>query len=350
MDRVRILVLGGTSFLGRAATLAAVGRGHDVTCAARGVSGAPAAGASFVATDRDQEYGLAEVAARRWDAVVDVARQPRHVARAVRDLAPVTGHYVFVSTVNVYAGWPGGSDDESSTRVAPLRGDWTGPGAYAAAKVACEDLVTAAFAPPRVTLVRPALIGGPGDVSGRSGYWPWRFAHPTGPRVLVPDVPAQPCQILDVRDLADWLVAICERRLAGAFNAAGVQTTVQKTLGLSRRVAGGGAAPLSASSSWLLDHGVIPWLGPRSLPLWLGDDLQPAITSCGPAVAAGLRRRPLRVTLADALTYELGRVDPPPHGAGLTDAEERELIAALLGTGTPGRGVGTPWIPPLSLM
>ncbi len=326
-------MLGGTTFLGRATTLSAVRRGHDVTCAARGVSGSPAAGASFVAADRDEEYGLAEVAARRWDAVIDVARDPRHVRRAVRDLGPVTAQYVFVSTVNVYAGWPYGSDDEDSERVAPLVGDWSGPEDYAAGKVACEDAVWETMGRSRTTIVRPALIGGPGDRSGRSGYWPWRFANPTGAHVLVPDVPHQPCQILDVRDLAEWLVLVCERRITGAFNAAGVQTTLQKALGLSRRVAGATAAPLPASTAWLIERGVAAWMGPRSLPLWLGDEDLALVTSSDKAVTAGLRRRPLRFTLADALTYEQtasGRL--PPHGAGLTDLDEAHLIDELRGT------------------
>lgn len=325
---VRILVLGGTSYLSRTTTLAAVRRGHDVTCAARGVSGSPALGAAFVPTDRDDEYGLAAVAAHRWDAVVDVARDPRHAARAVRDLGPVTGRYVFVSTVNVYAEWPGGQGDEDAPRVAPLTGAYASPEDYPGAKVACEELVTTLPAH-RTTIVRPALIAGPGDRSSRGGYWPWRFAHPSGPYVLVPDAPQQLCQILDVRDLAEWLVLLCERKVAGVFNVAGVQTSLQKVLGLCRRVAGGGAAPLPARTSWLLEHGVQPWAGPRSLPLWLGDDEVSAVVPCDRAVAAGLRRRPLRQTLADTLTYEEGRPDPPPRGAGLTDVEERQLIDEL---------------------
>ncbi len=329
MGRVRILVLGGTTFLSRATTLAAVRRGHDVTCAARGVSGAPAAGATFVPVDRDEEYGLAAVASHRWDAVIDVARDPAHVARSVRDLGPVTGRYVFVSTVNVYAGWPGGPDAEDSERVAPLSGPWRGPADYPAAKVACEDLVLQAIAPQRTTIVRPALIGGPGDKSGRSGYWPWRFAHPTGPQVLVPDAPAQPCQILDVRDLADWLVLLVEQGISGAFNAAGAHVTLQKVLGLSRRVAAGAATPLPADAHWLLDRGVQPWLGPRSLPLWLGDADVRAVTSCDKALDAGLWRRPLRSTLADALTYENAAPRTPPHGAGLSDTDEADLICEL---------------------
>ncbi len=328
MGRVRILVLGGTTFLSRATSLAAVRRGHDVTCAARGVAGTPVAGATFIALDRGQEYGLSPVAAHRWDAVIDVARNPAHVMRAVRDLGPVSLRYVFVSTVNVYDGWPDGSDAEDSPRVAPLLGDWSGPADYASAKVACEDFVMS-LGSPRVTIVRPALLGGPGDTSGRSGYWPWRFAHPSGEHVLVPDAPAQPCQVLDVRDLAEWLVHVIELRISGIFNAAGVESTLHKVLARSSRVANGSATPLPAAPGWLLERGVAPWMGPRSLPLWLGDDASNAITSCGKAVAHGLRRRPLRVTLADALTYEQARPTPPPHGAGLSDAEEANLICEL---------------------
>ncbi len=332
MGTVRILILGGTTFLGRATAMAAVGRGHDVTCVARGTSGAPAAGATFVRVDRDDEYGLAEVAARRWHAVVDVASDPHHVARAVRDVGAVTRLYVLVSTVNVYEAFPGREVDESSARLAPLPVDDWGPPTrerYGAAKVACEDLVTAGLPASAAAIVRPGLIGGPGDETGRSGYWPWRFAHPTGPRVLVPDSFDQPVQLLDVRDLAEWLVVVCERRVTGAFNAAGARTTLGRALDLCRERTTTPPDPAPAAPAWLLDRGVAPWSGPRSLPLWLGGGDETALVGAEPATAAGLRLRPLAATLADALAYEERRREPPPHGAGLTDADEAALLADL---------------------
>ena len=218
--RMRMLVLGGTAWLGRTVAAEAVRRGHDVTCLARG-SAEPPAGATFISADRDLEDGLAPVAGEEWDAVVDVTRQPGHARRAVRDL--VAAHRVLVSTGNVYARFDRLEQDEDSPLRPPLDGDvMTSMEVYGEAKVACEKAVRAADGP--AAIVRSGLIGGPGDWSGRTGYWPWRFAHPVGERVVVPDDLDFPCAVIDVRDLAAWLVTASEQRLHGTFNATGPTT------------------------------------------------------------------------------------------------------------------------------
>src|SRR6478735_5039894 len=216
-EPMRMLVLGGTAWLGRTIALEALGRGHDVTCLARG-SDEPPPGATFVTADRDLDDGLDAVAQQTWDAVVDVTRHPGHARRAVRDLA--ARHRVLVSTGNVYAQFDAVEQPEDSPLRDPLDGDlMTDMEVYGEAKVSCENAVREGDG--TSTIVRSGLIGGPGDWSGRTGYWPWRFAHPVGDRVVVPDELDFPCAVVDVRDLAAWLVTVAERRLDGTFNATG---------------------------------------------------------------------------------------------------------------------------------
>ncbi len=172
---MEILVLGGTAMLGRGIAATAVERGHTVTCLARGSADVPA-GTSFVAADRDDGSGLKEVADRRWGAVIDVARQPGQVRRAVRDLS--TSHRAFVSSRNVYADFSQLEDEDAPVRE-PLDGDvMADMSSYGEVKVACDKAVRGTTG--SATIVRSGLIGGPGDWSGRNGYWPWRFAHPHG--------------------------------------------------------------------------------------------------------------------------------------------------------------------------
>ena len=261
-------------------------RGHDVTCLARG-SAEPPAGATFVSADRDLEDGLAPVAGEEWDAVVDVTRHPGHARRAVRDL--VAAHRVLVSTGNVYARFDRLEQDEDSPLRAPLDGDvMTSMEVYGEAKVACENAVRAADGP--AAIVRSGLIGGPGDWSGRTGYWPWRFAHPVGERVVVPDDLDFPCAMIDVRDLAAWLVTASEQRLDGTFNATGPTTPLHDVLATSARVAGSTATPLPVGRDRLAELGIGAWMGPASLPLWIDDEEWRGFATL--ATGAGPRRRP----------------------------------------------------------
>ncbi len=321
---MRLLVLGGTAWLGRSVAQAAVGRGHDVTCAARG-SAAPPDGVTFVVADRDDESGLAALAGTRWDAVVDVSRQPGQVRRAVRDLE--TAHWVFVSTGNVYAGFAAVEQGEDSPRRAPLDGDvMADMETYGEAKVACEDTVMASGT--TATVVRCGLIAGPGDASGRSGYWPWRFAHPVGDEVVVPDDLDFPCALVDVRDLAAWLVTTAERRLDGVVNATGPTTPLRDVLATAAQVCGSRARPRPVAAEDLRALGVQGWMGPASLPLWIDDPQWRGFATMDTtrARAAGLVTRPLEQTLRDVLAFEETRAEP--RRAGLTDDEERRVLAA----------------------
>jgi 2'-hydroxyisoflavone reductase len=322
-----VLVLGGTAFVGRAVAQAALGAGHRVTCLARG-SAPPPEGVEFVVGDRDAEDGLSALVGRRFDVVVDVSRQPGQVRRAVRDL--VTEHWVFVSTANVYARQDDPERDESTELLEPTTLEVAPPEEYGAAKVACEDLVRAA--PGTATVVRPGLIGGPGDQSGRTGYYVWRFAHPTAADVLVPEDPDFSCAIIDVRDLATWIVHSAERRLDGAFNVTGEPVRLADHLALARSVAGADRIRIrTVPTAVLADAGVGEWMGPRSLPLWVADPEWRHFATMGTAAArsAGLVTRPLVLTLLDTLAWEERR--STPRSAGLSDQYEVELRARLDG-------------------
>ncbi|HYN66118.1 MAG TPA: NAD-dependent epimerase/dehydratase family protein [Ornithinibacter sp.] len=323
---MRMLVLGGTAWLGRTVAQVALDRGHDVTCLARG-SADPPTGAMFVTADRDHDDGLAPVAGEQWDAVVDVTRHPGHARRAVRDLR--AAHRVLVSTGNVYASFDTLEQGEDSPLRAPLDGDLMADmEVYGEAKVACERAVRGAAG--TATIARSGLIGGPGDWSGRTGYWPWRFAHPVGEHVVVPDELDFPCAVIDVRDLADWLVTAGEQQLDGTFNATGPTTPLHEVLAASARVAGSTATPLPVARERLTELGVGAWMGPASLPLWIDDaDWRGFATmDTTRARAAGLLTRPLEETLRDTLAFEEART--VPRRAGLTDDDERRVQEAVL--------------------
>ncbi|MEO7267670.1 MAG: NAD-dependent epimerase/dehydratase family protein [Knoellia sp.] len=333
---MRLLVLGGTAMLGRAVAAQAVADGHDVTCLARGVAGDVPDGVRWVRGDRDLPDGLAGVtgAGERWDAVVDVSRQPGHVRAAVAELEPVADHFVFVSTGNVYADHSRLASDESVPLLSPLDGDvMADMSVYGEAKVACEAAVLARFGAGRVLIARAGLIGGPGDASGRSGWWPWRFAHPVGAggAVLTPDDPTLPMAIIDVRDLAAWLVRCAESRTAGVFDAVGAPDTLGGLLSAAREVAGHDGPVVAASAAWLAEHGVQEWMGDDSLPLWLSDvEWRGFGSHTGAAArAAGLTNRPVADTLRAAAAYEEGREATDPRRCGLRDETERELLGLL---------------------
>jgi len=330
----QLLVLGGTAWLGRHVAAAALTAGHQVTCLARGDSGAVAPGARFVRADRDEPHAFDAVLDRRWDAVVDVSRQPGQVRRAVTALAPRAGSFVFVSSMSVYAddATPGAAEDAAVLPALP--GDvMESMETYGEAKVACEQVVGDTFGPDRSVIARAGLIGGPGDVSDRSGYWPWRFAHPARDDgvVLVPVSDDLATQLIDVRDVARWLVHSVTSSVRGVFNVTGETVPLADHLGVARDVAGHVGPVVGAGQEWLLAHGVQPWMGERSLPLWLPLPEFAGFSTRDSAAArsAGLVTRPLADTLADTLTWERTRESSRPRRAGLTDEEERVLLDTI---------------------
>ncbi|RFA12828.1 hypothetical protein B7R22_14865 [Subtercola boreus] len=324
---MKILVLGGTAWLGHEVTKTLLAQRHDVTCVARG-SDVPE-GARLVNIDRDVDDALQPLTEHSWDAVVDVARQPGHVRRAARDFASVAERYIFVSTGNVYASQDQIGADEGAPLHQPLLADtFSAPEEYGAAKVACEMAVLAAFGPDRSVIARAGLIGGPGDHTQRTTYWPWRFAHPAREEsVLTPDAPDLPVSVVDVRDLAQWLVLCIDRGVSGTYNAMGPAVPFPEHLAAARHAARSSASAVRVPEQWLQDHSVAEWGGPRSMPLWLADRSWYGFNgrSNARAVAAGLSLRPLEETLRDGLEW---RESEPIEEwkAGLEDAVEESLL------------------------
>ena len=330
---MRFLILGGTAWLGGTVATAARHHGHRVTCLARGETGSVPDGIRFVPGDRTRPDAYDSVAAEDWDVVVDVSRQPGQVASAVAALRERAGSYTFVSSGNVYAetATPGGL--ESGELVGALAADeMEDMESYGEAKVACEQRVLEGFGAERSLILRSGLIGGPGDVSDRSGYWPARFAQPAADdgSVLVPDVPGLLTQLLDVRDLAEWIVDAAEDGIRGVYNVAGETVSLVEYLAVARFVAGHTARVVGVDPHWLQEHGVEPWSGPRSLPLWLPLPEYGGFSARDTSAArnAGLVTRPLADTLADTLRWERQRVLNGPRRAGLSDADEVALLAA----------------------
>jgi len=325
---MRILVLGGTVFLSKAVAAEAVRRGHSVDCAARGSSGSVPEGARLVAWDRSQPVP-AELHDTAYDAVVDVGRLPSWVRTAVT--AWPGAHWVFVSTVNVYPdeSTPGGTPAtlalrEPITEDVDLAVDME---AYGPMKVACEQLVQEGAASSMV--VRPGLISGPGDPTGRYTYWPSRLAElADGDEVLAPGRPDDSVQIIDVRDLAEWIVESCETRLTGVYDGVGPVTRLADLLAASASGVGVEPTWTWVDQEFLTEQGVEPWAGPDAIPLWLPRPEYDGMLAhdVAPSVAAGLRPRPVADTARDTLTWLRETPDAPVSGIGRE--REAELLAA----------------------
>ncbi len=330
---MRILILGGTAFLSAEIARRALISGHDVTCLARGTLAAPPAGAMWVRADRAQgKAAYAAVAGGAsgpagWDAVIDVARDPVHAREALEALAGAARHWTVISSCSVYADHSVAGAAENAPVLPPLT-----PGLeltmenYGEAKSAIEHWALG-LAGDKVHLCRAGLIGGPGDGSDRCGYWPARFARDDDP-VLVPDISADPTQIIDVRDLAAWVVAAAEMHVTGALNAVGEIVPFAAYLQACRELAGGNSRMVAAPGEWLAGRGVNYWAGPDSLPLWLppGHDGFAARSNTA-ATAAGLRLRPWTQTLRDTLEDERRRGLSRERKAGLSPDKERTILA-----------------------
>jgi 2'-hydroxyisoflavone reductase len=342
MTAMRILILGGTIFLGRHLAQAASSRGHQVTLFHRGEHGAGLVPELEVLRG-DREGDLAALRGRRWDAVLDTSAYfPDWVEASAGLLAAAAERYCFVSSVSVCADFSRPGLDESApvSRLTPeqlrqaaeIRAQGPVRAAalgelYGGLKVRCEEAAERAF-PGRALIVRPGLIVGPFDYSNRFTYWVRRVAE--GGEVLAPGDPARPVQFIDARDLAEWMVRLVEEGRTGTFQATGPDTvlTMGELLEECRRVGGSDARFTWVDDGFLQRSGVGGWI---EVPLWTEPD--PAMQGfmsldCGRALRAGLRFRPLADTIRDTLAWDRGLPAGAERRAGLKPERERELLAA----------------------
>jgi 2'-hydroxyisoflavone reductase len=334
---MRILVLGGTVFLGRAFVDAALAAGHEPTLFTRGRRN-PDLYPDVEKLRGDRDGDLGALRGREWDAVVDtsgyVPRVVREGAELLRAAAP---HYQFVSSISASADFstPGLNED---TPVAELEDPATEAVEenYGALKVACERVVQEVYGDGAL-IVRPGLIVGPHDPTDRFTYWPRRIA--AGGDVLVPNPPERGIQFVDVRDLAEWMLRLAEQRTGGVYNATGPAEplTMERFVEESRAVAGSDARFVWVDADFLVEQGVGPWM---ELPLWIpGDEYAGFMeTDVSRAVAAGLTFRPLAETIRATLDWDRARPDEEKGvfrssaaaetSVGLRPERERELLAA----------------------
>lgn len=326
-----VLVLGGTAWLGARVASTWLGRGAQVTCLARGTSGEAPRGADLVRSDRTVAGAYDAVSGQDWDEVVELSYAPALVKGALQALAPRARHWTLVSTVSVYASndEPGADEDAA---LLPVE-DTTD---YGQAKVAAEAASQAVLGS-RLSVARAGLICGPGDASDRFGYWVSRFALARdlgdGP-VLAPSTTDRWAQVIDVDDLASWLVAAGAAGHRGVVNAAGESLPLRQVLQLAAQVAGYDGEVVTAGDDWLLQNDVGYWAGPRSLPLW-APLVDSAVAQRGTTAlrrsltSLGLALSPLAATLERTLRDERDRGLGRARRSGLSRADEVDLLGRL---------------------
>jgi 2'-hydroxyisoflavone reductase len=332
---VRVLVLGGTRFVGRLIVESAVARGDVVTTFNRGRTGGDAAGAEPVGGDRENAEDLARLAeSGEWDAVVDTSGYvPAVVRNAARALSGRAATYAFFSTVSVYPDWPDEAVSEKS-RVYDCAPDATGTAEdeanwsaaqYGAYKAGCERAVAEAF-DGRVLILRPGVILGPHENVGRLTWWLSRAA--AGGQVLAPGDQHREIQPVDIRDLAAFTLACLRAGTAGTFNVAAPagHATFGGMLAACVAATGSGAQLEWVDDAFLVSYGVRQW---TEIPLWR---THPGTwkVNANRAVAAGLRCRPMTATVADTWKWLSAGQRPSAYGRqahhGLTPETERRLL------------------------
>jgi 2'-hydroxyisoflavone reductase len=331
---MRFLIIGGTRFLGRHLVDAALDHRHEVTLFNRGKSN-PDLFSQLETIVGDREKDIVKLNGRIWDAVIDVAGYvPRIVRLSAEVLKENVSRYVFISSISVY-------DDalfkkigiDESDPVAKMEDETieeiTG-GTYGPLKALCENAVRELYGE-RALIIRPGLIVGPHDPTDRFTYWPVRVAH--GGDVLAPEKPDAPAQIIDVRDLSDFVIQLIENNASGIYNATGPDypLTLSRILEVSKQVSGSDARFLWAPAAFLKQHNVAEW---SDMPVWIPDTEENQGFSrmdVSKAIDAGLKFRPLEETIRDTLEWAQSRSANHEWRAGLTAEREADVLAALKG-------------------
>lgn len=328
----RILILGGTGFIGPHIVNACRDRGHTLTLFNRGKRN-PTLFADLETRLGDRNGKLESLQDGEWDVVIDNSGYvPRHVELSATLLEPRVGRYIFVSSISAYADLktPGITEDYATAKLADPAVEEVNEETYGGLKALCEQAVEQTYGK-RATIIRPTYIVGPGDPTDRFTYWPARVAR--GGPMLAPGRPANPVQFIDVRDLADFMRRCVEQDISGRFNACNPPRSVSigALLDTAKKVSGSDAELVWADEAFLAANGV---LETGELPIWPpteGEYAGAALVECARAVAAGLRFTPLEKTVADTLAWH--RTRPPEQQrtlrAGLSPEREAELLAKL---------------------
>jgi len=330
---VRLLVLGGTWFLGRAVVDEGVRAGHEVTVFNRGRSGVLPAGVRVVHGDRTVRADLDRLAeAGSWDAVLDVPGViPAQVRDAARALRGAVDRYVFVSTVSAYRDWPAEPvPEQSQLRDADPDSDptdWTwGTGVYGPLKAGAEEALRREYPAELVTIVRPGVILGPGEYGGRLTWWLARAAR--GGQILAPGQPGDPVRPIDVRDVAAFLVHLVVTGQGGAFNVSGPagRDTYGGLVDGCLHVTASDGTPVWIDSAWLVERGVRQWTG---IPMWRTAAGTWAIDTTR-AEHAGLACRPLLDTVTDTWVWLRAGGEPVAQERRALHGLDPEREGALL--------------------
>ena len=338
----KILILGGTGFLGPALVEAAQASGHTLTLFNRGKSN-PGLFPDVEKLQGDRDGKLGALEGRRWDAVIDTSGYvPRIVKQSADLLASAVDQYVFISTISVYADLSIPNLDESGPlAVAPDPQSEDVKAHYGALKVLCERQAEASM-PGRALVIRPGLIVGPRDPTGRFTYWPVRVER--GGEVLAPGTGADPVQLIDVRDLAAWTIHMVEDKGTGTFNALGPAGRLEmKTMleEVKAAIPGSTASFTWVPADFLEKEKVGPWM---DMPCWIptsGDHAGVGTLSNARAVSRGLSFRPIgestTATLAWLKTLDAAERARVTQGAGLAADREAKVLARWSARGAKGK-------------
>lgn len=342
---MKILILGGTKFLGPHLIAAAQERGHEVATFTRGKQDStPLPGVEAIFGDRNTD--LAKLEVRQWDVVLDTSGYlPRQVGEAAQFFTDKAERYVFVSSISVYADFSIMGIDEdapvekltSEDLAKANRLDTSGVVSavsfgemYGGLKALCEQAAEDAM-PGRTLVIRPGLIVGPGDNTDRFTYWVARTDR--GGEVLAPGRTTRELQFIDVRDLIEWTIKMIEKGAAGTYNANGLPAfaTMEQLLDESKNVSGSNATFRWVDDRFLMDQGVTPW---SEIPLWVPEyDSQDSrgfmFVDVSKAVTEGLKFRTLSATIRDTLDWFRTERAGTPMNAGLTPLKEAEILERL---------------------
>jgi 2'-hydroxyisoflavone reductase len=323
---MRLLIIGGTAFVGRHMCAAALADGHDVTLFNRGRTGPDLFPAATQLTG-DRNSDLSALSTGEWDATIDVcAYVPRQVRSLHEALGDRGGQYLYISSTSAYRTpvAPGFSEDAPLAVLDDPDTEEITDQTYGGLKVLCERLAAELF--PALTIVRPTYVIGPYDKTYRFTWWVERIAR--GGAVLAPVDPDGPIQVIDARDLASWTVALAAGGVTGTFHAVSPAPPygfLEMLTAIAASVGPPGTELVPVGQDFLLAEGETA----ESLPLWPGGDSESEINAADPAAAtaAGLAPRPLRQTVLELQAAELLTPTPARPGVGISAEREAELLS-----------------------